>query len=285
MELWDYVASAQQKRQGYVLVHDVDAPAQQTEASFQLPLFSSATPPSAHSKSRKAIKETPSKVELQSALPAFDEEAEERAAHKRTESLQAEIAHTQAQLEAVHTKLGLLERRTQLFQMALKGWESAARDLRASVQAEQTDSNTGKGSKKSNSSNKAANSVNDAPCSFDERLAWSDEDWREWVQSEKGRLKLEGHGRSEDERGLVCSIPKKRCDRHSGWQKLQESSLDIETIVEVRPKTHACSLVGYETDENAGSDPTSRQVCGNMQRAGEPAADARRATGGTAKSA
>lgn len=262
LELWDLVKNAQ-KRQGYVLHHDPYAP-EQTEDHFKLPLFSSATPPSVQTRTKMALESSPSKVQLRTALPAFDNDKEELSAERKTQSIKSAIEDNIQQQSALQHTTDLLEARYKLYRIAFKNWESAtlqgstrganssAKKAEAATNgggeepeedAEGSKGKKGKGGANNNRGKSMTTTANEAPCGLDERLTWQDDEWKAWVESAAGQMKLQqGEDADADtaaqvresERGLVCTIPRKRCDRHQGWQKLHDSALDLNMALQVR---------------------------------------------------
>lgn len=98
-------------------------------------------------------------------------------------------------------------------------------------------------SKSKAAENARAKAMEGAPCAFDVRLAWDDRDWALFVTSEDGLGVLE-HGLPEivptegdeddepaleDAEGFVCLLTRKRCDRHTGWDRLIEASFAAES--------------------------------------------------------
>lgn len=94
-----------------------------------------------------------------------------------------------------------------------------------------------------------------APCAFDVRLAWDDRDWQAFVASDAGGRTLEQglpeltaadrpdaagedaeaeEALIEDPDGFVCLETRKRCDRHSGWDRLIEAGFAAERTAHVR---------------------------------------------------
>ncbi|GAA5840568.1 hypothetical protein JCM3766R1_000699 [Sporobolomyces carnicolor] len=101
----------------------------------------------------------------------------------------------------------------------------------------------------------AATSRPEAQCGLDIRLVYDEEAWREWidcesveVKGEDGELREEPGGknllaaqdRGEDQGVLamamemlsgVCLVTRKKCERHTGWQKLREADFQVEKAV------------------------------------------------------
>jgi hypothetical protein len=101
----------------------------------------------------------------------------------------------------------------------------------------------------------AATSLPEAQCGLDVRLVYDEEAWREWVDLEMvevpeengesraepgGRNILAAQERGEDQIVLemalemlsgVCLETRKKCERHTGWQKLREADFQVEKAV------------------------------------------------------
>ena len=84
----------------------------------------------------------------------------------------------------------------------------------------------------------------DAPCGFDIRLIWDSGDFATWLETDGGRRLMQGDaqehamddGRADEtelevEDGIVCMQTRKKCDRHSGWQKTREADYEVEKTV------------------------------------------------------
>ncbi|GAA5933685.1 hypothetical protein JCM1841_005505 [Sporobolomyces salmonicolor] len=119
----------------------------------------------------------------------------------------------------------------------------------------------GKGGKKKGPV--AATSLPEAQCGLDVRLVYDDAAWAEWVVSdsqggdegggeeEGGRRILEAQERGEVEvvlqmalemLGGVCLETRKRCERHTGWQKVREADFQVEKAVLTRRLTRLAHL-------------------------------------------
>ncbi|GAA5910660.1 SPP1 family PHD finger domain-containing protein [Sporobolomyces salmoneus] len=103
----------------------------------------------------------------------------------------------------------------------------------------------------------AATSLPEAQCGLDVRLVYDDEAWREWVELESVRVQegeaegeegeepggkkiLEAQERGEEQVVIemalemlsgVCLETRKKCERHTGWQKLREADFQVEKAV------------------------------------------------------
>ncbi|GAA5923720.1 SPP1 family PHD finger domain-containing protein [Sporobolomyces koalae] len=100
----------------------------------------------------------------------------------------------------------------------------------------------------------AATSRPEAQCGLDVRLVYDDETWKHWVEStapgpDKGGLEGEEEGghailaareRGDDQTVLemalemlsgVCLETRKKCERHTGWQKLRQADFQVEKAV------------------------------------------------------
>jgi COMPASS component SPP1 len=262
--LWPAVRHAQ-KRKGLVLLHDPAAEAQPLE--FRLPLFSSRTPPSQAKKRALGLVLGEREVRTEEvgdengppetptfAIPTTDEEAERAAIRSKTASLEGVLAAIASQKDAVTANVELLNIRLAYLQTAVEKWEAMVERHEAARAAA-----AAAGSKSPAKRSKASKDKisNEAPCGFDVRLSWEDEDWGEWVYSDEGRAALSRPARED---GLaevggdnVCTITRKRCDRHQGWQRSIEASFEVEKAGQVRRSSvfaAQAGIIGW-TDQQA----------------------------------
>lgn len=177
----------------------------------------------------------------------------------RIESRLAESNHRRAGLEAA---VRLVEYRLAYLRIAIRRWEAlcqATADEMASagidleeVAGQNAKSSGGGGGRKnrgkrSGASKKkgpvAATSLPDAQCGFDVRLVFDNKDWQATVDSPGVQAMLAAQREGEDAHLLelalgdldgVCLETKKRCDRHTGWQKIREADFAVEKAVLVR---------------------------------------------------
>lgn len=94
-------------------------------------------------------------------------------------------------------------------------------------------------------------------CGYDARMGMDEDAWEEWVESDDGRRAFVGYGigahananmnangepPAEDEEmememreleKFICNGPKKKCERHAGWQKLKKMDFDLEKDITV----------------------------------------------------
>lgn len=175
------------------------------------------------------------------------------------------LADADARQVALEAAVRLVEQRLAYLRIAIRRWEalcqatademaSAGIDLEEVAAAQNTKSGGGGGGgrkgrgKRSGGSKKkgpvAATSLPDAQCGFDVRLVYDNEDWRATVKSAGVQAMLAAQKDGEDPRLLelalgdldgICLETKKRCDRHTGWQKIREADFAVEKAVCVRP--------------------------------------------------
>lgn len=74
---------------------------------------------------------------------------------------------------------------------------------------------------RSGKSKRKGGPTEDKQCAWDPRLVLSDDDLRATDINEGG-------DQAADQGDGVCELGKRRCDRHSGWQKTTSLSLDLE---------------------------------------------------------
>lgn len=129
-------------------------------------------------------------------------------------------------------------------------------------------------SKKSRSAGAAAQNA-DAPCGFDVHLVWNDAQFKEFLINPIGwpamqtkissaaadiganndddpavydRLLDLQDDEEEAEEGVRCMLPRRKCDRHSGWAKLREADFEAERSVLVSRWTmHVHRAVSLKT--------------------------------------
>lgn len=238
--IWTSVSGAR-KRKGLVL-----------EGDQEIVRTSSASP-------RVRLQTSPESAEIQaSKLEQAAIAAEQKAVNRELHTLRSFQASVSAQQSTISSQVQLLDSRLAYLNVAIKNWEDAvAAHANASSpvkeqEAEEEDGAPGtskkKKSKKKAPNSKAAGPSNEAPCGFDVRLIWEDTAWSGWVKSARGRTVLNGlipppeedetmqdaDAELEEEAGLVCTITRKRCDRHQGWQRLNEASFEAEKTTLVR---------------------------------------------------
>lgn len=190
----------------------------------------------------------------------FSLQARANEEQQRLAKLQTNLADYVTRRQALEDSLALANARLTYFNYAKGRWKLSWID-----KALQKPSTTNKKAKSSKSGGGTAGGVEDgdkiavppdAPCGFDVRLVWDDKDWQEWLESDGGRkimdvaeefsnagpnadpaqyIRLDqgevtGTGADEDndEEGLVCTLSKKKCDRHAAWQKLRQADFDGE---------------------------------------------------------
>jgi hypothetical protein len=116
------------------------------------------------------------------------------------------ISAVQQQLTATAAALEFVRKRQQILQIAIDKAESLPPII---VQAEER---SGKSKRKS-----GGGPTEDKQCAWDPRLIWDDEEVGNWVEGEEGEVD-------------ICELGKRRCDKHSGWQKTSGFSLETEEI-------------------------------------------------------
>ncbi|KAK9900411.1 hypothetical protein P389DRAFT_177201 [Cystobasidium minutum MCA 4210] len=174
----------------------------------------------------------------------------------RREALENSLALANARLTYFNYakgkwRLSWVDRASQ--QQALKP-SAASGNKKASAKAKAAAAKSGGGEE----GDKMLAAPADAPCGFDVRLVWDDRDWQEWLESEEGvkimqiaedylnagpnadpaeYIKVDeaqqgeeaaAGGEEGEEEGLVCTLSKKKCDRHAAWQRLRQADFDVE---------------------------------------------------------
>jgi COMPASS component SPP1 len=143
-------------------------------------------------------------------------------------TLRASLDSTVLKRTALERQLASIDQRIQYMHSAIQRSEEL---VAAHIAANPTASSKTKRSKTKTAA--PAGAAGDAPCGFDVRLVWSDKDFNAWASTDAGRraLSLDEHNSgpvSEEEEGLVCMLAKRKCDRHTGWQKTKEADYEVE---------------------------------------------------------
>lgn len=240
--IWTSVSGAR-KRKGLVL--DGDKEISRTSSSS----------PKAKSQASPESEEIQASHLEQAAIAA-----EQKSVKRELHALTTSQASVSTQQESIQSQIQLLDSRLAYLNVAIKNWEDAvAAHANASSPVKEPEgpeeeegaaptNKKNKRSKKKAQTSKPSGPSNEAPCGFDVRLIWDDSTWSDWVRSSRGRAVLNGFalageadetmldadGEFEEEIGLVCTITRKRCDRHQGWQRLNEASFEAEKTVLVR---------------------------------------------------
>lgn len=147
--------------------------------------------------------------------------------HQMT-TLRASLESNVLKQKALEKQLASIDQRLQYLHSAIRRSEEL---VAAHIAANPTASSKTKRSKTKTAA--PAGAAGDAPCGFDVRLVWSDKDFDGWAETDAGRraLSLDEHDAGpayEAEEGLICMLPKRKCDRHTGWQKTKEADYEVE---------------------------------------------------------
>lgn len=128
--------------------------------------------------------------------------------------LQDSLKATRGKRRAVEQELESVIRREQYLHNAVKRSEQlvTAHNAANPVASQK--------SKKSKKNPHSASAQGDAPCGFDVRLVWDDRDLQAWADGEVQT--------GEEEEGLICMVSRRKCDRHTGWQKTKEADYFVE---------------------------------------------------------
>ena len=133
--------------------------------------------------------------------------------HLTTSTTEQTTASLSEQISAINRALSDVTRRQEILQHTITRCETLI--LPAASEAEV-------GDKKSK---KRPGGGDDRPCGWDKKLVWTDEEVEQWRPDEDDGMD-----------GEACMAPKRRCDRHQGWQKTMTASLDLEAGQLVRRK-------------------------------------------------
>lgn len=194
-------------------------------------------------------------VVIDSTIPTADlrDEAvrrEEDADERTLRALQDKLSDLVARRQVLEANRYLIHARLRYLRIAIRRWEAlcqATADGLASElgeQHQQAQKKAATGKKKKGGG--GATSLPEAQCGFDVRLVLDSEAWEAWLEGEQGRTVLgregeNGEGAGDDgDAGLelmehVCLHPRKKCERHTGWQKVRQADFEVEQAVLVRP--------------------------------------------------
>lgn len=122
------------------------------------------------------------------------------------------LSAVKTQMAAITSVLDRVRKRQEVLRQAIEHAEALPPVI---VPADESRS-----SSKSKRKGGASGPTEDKQCAWDPRLVWTDEEVTSWG----------GGTRNEDEEdnAAVCDLAKRRCDKHSGWQKTVMLSLEVE---------------------------------------------------------
>lgn len=127
-------------------------------------------------------------------------------ANATTQADQLMVA-VQSQMKALTSALDVVRKRQDILRRAIEHAESLA-PIAIPVEETRASKSKRKG---------GGGPTEDKQCAWDPRLSWTDQQ----VMAEGGTV-----GREDDL--AVCELAKRRCDKHSGWQKTLAISLEVE---------------------------------------------------------
>ena len=193
-------------------------------------------------------------VVLDSSIPASSlrEEAvrrEEDADERTLQDLQRKLSDVVARRQVLEANRYLIQARLRYLRVAIRRWEALCQATADGLASELgvdhlAQAPKGRDRKKGKKNQGGATSLPDAQCGFDVRLVLDSEAWEAWVEGEQGRLVLGGMGgegeNGDGDAGLeilddVCLRPRKKCERHTGWQKVRQADFEVEQAVLVLP--------------------------------------------------
>lgn len=147
----------------------------------------------------------------------------------------------------------MIKARLQYLRIAIRRWDQLCQLTAQGLAAEGIDdtakaSKSSKAKRKKGPSGAVATTSPNAQCGFDVRLVYESNEWAAWVAGEEGRGLLES---GDENAGMevmegVCLTPRKKCERHNGWQKVREADFEVEKAVLV--SRCSCSLSYARTD-------------------------------------
>ncbi|GAA6019027.1 hypothetical protein JCM10207_006292 [Rhodosporidiobolus poonsookiae] len=181
-------------------------------------------------------------------------DAEDAQDARERRRLEVRLEETERRRRALEDKVLLVQRRVDYLAVAVRRWEAlcqatademqqAGIDIATAVAAGGGRRRGGGGGNKKKKGPVSATSLPDAQCGLDVRLVYDAAAWAAWVADpgpEGGRAILEAKERGEEERVLemalgtiegVCLETRKKCERHTGWQKVREADFHVEKAV------------------------------------------------------
>lgn len=132
---------------------------------------------------------------------------------------QTQLLTLQKRQEAVQKTILRIQKRQALLHIAVDRCEQLP-----AIAPTETEESQQKGKKR-----KAGRPTDDRPCGWEASLIAEDEEVEELVKGEGEEMEVVAGERE------VCMLPRRKCDRHQGWQKTVAVSLDLElaTLVSV----------------------------------------------------
>lgn len=176
------------------------------------------------------------------SLPsAPDPEELARRGEREDETVRREL---EGKLESVVSRRIVLDRnrdmvgkRLAYLAIAIRRWEALCQVVMEELKrefGEETQAIKPKGKKGKKGGPVSATSAPDAPCGFDVKLVIDDREWEAWIEGEEGRGLLDDEEKGLEVHDQVCTLPRKKCERHTGWQKVRQADFEVEHMVLVR---------------------------------------------------
>lgn len=138
--------------------------------------------------------------------------------------LLAKIKHQLGEIEA---SLELVKKRQAILQKAIERSEALSPVTVTVNQEAEAASKSRK--KKKGGGGGGASGGEDKQCGWDKRLIWDDEQVMVWRNEADANDNKDHDAEAEVvEEIQICSLPKRRCDRHGGWQRTIGVSLEVE---------------------------------------------------------
>ncbi|KIR41860.1 compass component spp1 [Cryptococcus deuterogattii 99/473] len=125
---------------------------------------------------------------------------------------QTQLLTLQKRQEAVQKTILRIQKRQALLHIAVDRCEQLP-----AIAPTETEESQQKGKKR-----KAGRPTDDKPCGWEASLIAEDEEVEELVKGEGEEMEVVAGERE------VCMLPRRKCDRHQGWQKTVAVSLDLE---------------------------------------------------------
>lgn len=177
--------------------------------------------------------------------PIVDETSAEQQQEEDEQSLaelRSKLSTLVARRESLDASISFIDARRRYLAIAIKRWEALCQATADAMAAEGISMEIevrSRGRIKKSRGPVAATSLPMAPCGLDVRLVYDDKEWEAWTEGEEGRSVLGAEaGTEEAEADIiagVCLQLRKKCDRHTGWQKVRDADFEVEKAVLVSP--------------------------------------------------
>lgn len=213
------------KRKGFV-IEEIQSDSAET---FRIPVFSSVTPPAkTRLRGYNALKTSADATAAFKTLYTSEPNpvGERHKSALMVQSLQDALDHVRQQCRHLSEVTERCKRRDAFVDEAIRSWEASLEEHERKTLQNSPILPNGK----KHSAKRGKGPSGDAPCGFDMRLVLDDDEFYEWLDR---RFQPSHDAAQSDELGNVCTITRKRCDRHQDWQKLHKAAVELDLAVTV----------------------------------------------------